>query len=346
MADDMIVPVFPTNRRAMAAVDALLAQEGIRRDGNLDYTCAMYDGDRVIATGSCFGSTLRCLAVSSDRQGEGLMNQIIAHLTQLQMMRGNLHLFLYTKAASALFFQDLGFYEIARVDGTLSFLENRRTGFPDYLQALERTRRPGVAAALVMNANPFTLGHQYLVETAAARCDVLHLFLVSEDASLVPYAVRRHLVEAGIAHIPNVILHDSGPYIISSATFPSYFLKDDAAVAEGHAKLDLAIFSRISQALGITARYVGEESSSTTTALYNRVMQQMLPACGVDCIVIPRRQLDGKPISASTVRQCIQAGDMDAIRPLVPQTTWDYFTSPEAAGVIDRIRRAENVVHH
>ena len=93
-----------------------------------------------------------------------------------------------------------------------------------------------------MNANPFTLGHQYLVERAAAACDTLHLFVVSEDASLVPFAVRRKLVEAGVAHLPNVVLHDSGPYIISNATFPSYFLKDEAAVIDGHARLDLVKF--------------------------------------------------------------------------------------------------------
>lgn len=56
------------------------------------------------------------------------------------MARGNLHLFLYTKVNSARFFGDLGFYEIARVDGTLVFMENRKNGFPGYLKALEKTK--------------------------------------------------------------------------------------------------------------------------------------------------------------------------------------------------------------
>lgn len=60
----------------------------------------------------------------------------------------------------------------------------------------------------------------------------------------MPFAVRRKLVEAGVAHLPNVVLHDSGPYIISNATFPSYFLKDEAAVIDGHARLDLAVFTK------------------------------------------------------------------------------------------------------
>lgn len=347
MSDYAISQIYPSDKRSLAKIDALLKNEDITRDGNLDYICAMFDDDdEVIATGSCFGATLRCFAVSRAHQGEGLLNEIISHLMEVQHARGNLHLFLYTKTNSAKFFGDLGFYEIARVDGTLVFMENRRTGFPNYLKALEKTKRDGVSAALVMNANPFTLGHQYLVETAAKNCDTLHLFVLSEDASLVPFAVRKRLVQEGVAHIPNVVLHDSGPYIISNATFPSYFLKDEAAVIDGHARLDLAVFTKIAQALNITHRYVGEEPSSQVTGLYNTIMASELPKAGIGCHVIPRKEWDGKAISASTVRQALQAGDWEQLKALVPPTTLQYFTSPEAAPVLEAIRKAGNVVHY
>lgn len=339
--------VSPGDKRTMAEIDALLAREGIRRDRNLDYTCAMYDEDRrVVATGSCFGCTLRCLAVSAAHQGEGLLNQVVAHLMEVQLERGNLRLFLYTKESTAKFFGDLGFYEIARADGALVFMENRRDGFGRYLRDLEQARRPGRSAALVMNANPFTLGHRYLAETAAAACDTLHLFLVSEDASLVPFSVRKELAQAGTAHLDNVALHDSGPYIISSATFPSYFLKDEAAVIDGHARLDLAVFVRIARALDITVRYVGEEPASQVTGIYNQVMASQLPRAGIDCVIVPRLAVSDEAVSASTVRRLIQQGRLEEIRPLVPESTYAYFTSPEAQLVIDRIRRAENVVHY
>lgn len=347
MSEYFISQVRPTDKRAMKQIDALLQKEGISLDGNLDYICAMYDDDyNVIATGSCFGPTLRCFAVSKDHQGEGLLNQIISHLMDVQFERGNMHLFLYTKVNSAKFFGDLGFYEIARVDGTLVFMENRRTGFPDYLKRLEKTKTDGVCAALVMNANPFTLGHQYLVEQAAAACDTLHLFVLSEDASLVPFAVRKRLVREGVAHIPNVVLHDSGPYIISNATFPSYFLKDEAAVIDGHARLDLAVFARIAKALNVTIRYVGQEPNSQVTGIYNDIMAASLPQQGIECRIIPRKEAIGKPISASTVRQAIQTSDWDTLRQLVPQTTYDYFRSPEAEPVRQRIAKAGNVVHY
>ena len=197
-----------------------------------------------------------------------------------------------------------------------------------------------------MNANPFTLGHQYLVETAAAQCDTLHLFILSEDASLVPFTVRKKLVQAGVAHIPNVVLHDSGPYIISSATFPSYFLKDAAAVIEGHARLDLAVFTKIAGALNVTKRFVGEEPTSQVTGLYNEIMVRELPKAGIECHVVSRKQAAGQAISASTVRLALQKGDWETLKMLVPQTTLDYFQSPEAAPVLERIRRADNVIHY
>ena len=347
MSEYTLSQVSPTDNRTLAQIDALLQQEGIRRDGNLDYICAMLDENyNVIGTGSCFGNTLRCFAVSTAHQGEGLLNQIITHLIEIQCARGNLHLFLYTKVQSAKFFGDLGFYEIARVADTLVFMENRRDGFGSYLRRLARSKTGGRSAALVMNANPFTLGHQYLVETAAAACDTLHHFVVSEDASLVPFAVRKKLVAEGVAHLPNVVLHDSGPYIISNATFPSYFLKDETAVIDGHARLDLAVFTKIAAALNITARYVGEEPTSQVTGLYNKIMCEQLPESGIDCIVIPRKEANGKAISASTVRQCLQTGDWATLETLVPQTTLDYFQSPEAAPVLTRIRNAGNVVHY
>lgn len=347
MSEYILSQVSPTDKSTLAQIDALLQQEGIRRDGNLDYICAMLDENyNVIGTGSCFGNTLRCFAVSTAHQGEGLLNQIITHLIEVQCARGNLHLFLYTKVQSAKFFGDLGFYEIARVADTLVFMENRRDGFGSYLRRLARSKTGGRSAALVMNANPFTLGHQYLVETASAACDTLHLFVVSEDASLVPFAVRKRLVAEGVAHLPNVVLHDSGPYIISNATFPSYFLKDETAVIDGHARLDLAVFTKIAAALNITARYVGEEPTSQVTGLYNQIMCEQLPKSGIDCIVIPRREANGKAISASTVRQCLQTGDWATLETLVPQTTLDYFQSPEAAPVLARIRNAGNVVHY
>lgn len=350
-----ITKVYASDSRTLAAVDALLEAEGIRRDGHLDYTCAMLDDGRVIATGSCFGNTLRCMAVSSNHQGEALMNEIVTHLMEVQAERGNYRLFLYTKCNSAKFFGSLGFYEVARAEGKAVLMENRRDGFSSYLKALAKTRVEGArSSAVVMNANPFTNGHLHLVEHASAASDVVHLFVVSEDASLFPFAVRKRLIKEGVAHLGNVVLHDSGPYIISSATFPSYFLGDDENVSAGHAALDAAVFCHIAEALGVSERFCGEESTSRVTAIYNEVMSEELPKHGIKFTIIPRVAADGgeavaegePPVSASTVRQLLQTDDLEGVRALVPPSTYAYLTSPEAAPVIAKIKAAGDVVHH
>lgn len=349
MSDYIITQIRQADKYGNHLVDELLAAEGIRRDANLDYTCGMYDDEmNLIATGSCFGNTLRCMAVSHTHQGEGLMNSIVSHLIEVQFSRGNTHLFLYTKCDSARFFGDLGFYEIARINGQIVFMENKRTGFSSYLNFLEKQKEsaPPRIAALVMNANPFTLGHQYLVEKAASENDILHLFIVSEDASLVPFSVRKKLVMEGTAHLKNIRYHDSGPYIISNATFPSYFQKDEQAVIESHAMLDLTVFTKIASALGINRRYVGEEPTSLVTGIYNQIMSEKLPENGIECVIVPRKENKGAVISASTVRQALKEENWPLLEELVPETTLNYFKSPDARPVIDKIQASENVIHY
>ena len=86
--------VRPDNARDMAQVRALLEREGIALDTNLDYTCGLFDGDwNLAATGSTFGSTLRCFAVDRAHQGEGLLNQIVTHLVERLTEQGRTHLF-------------------------------------------------------------------------------------------------------------------------------------------------------------------------------------------------------------------------------------------------------------
>ena len=336
-----------TTRRDLNAVDALLARCGLRRDPLVDYTCGVYDQDDVLcATGSCCGVTLRCLAVDDERRGEGLMNLVVSHLCEVQAARGNTRLFLYTKPHSAAFFEDLGFYEIARTD-EVAFLENRKTGFSDWLSQLCRADAPrDETACVVMNANPFTRGHRYLLETACANARAVHVFVLSEDYGPIPAAVRKRLVELGTADMPQVILHDSGPYIISAATFPSYFLKQEQQASQVHARLDLAIFDHIARQLNIGARYAGEEPFSQVTALYNRTMAEMLPQSGVDFRVVPRLSLNGRVVSASIVRQALHDGDMAAARAMLCDSVWQYLTGPEGQATLDAIRCTEDLIHH
>jgi [citrate (pro-3S)-lyase] ligase len=226
-------------------------------------------------------------------------------------------------------------------------MENKRSGFKDYIDRLGTNKKEGDNfAAIVMNANPFTLGHLTLVEKAAAENDVVHLFIVSEDVSLIPFSVRKRLIIEGTSHLTNICYHDSGPYIISNATFPSYFQKDDNAVIESHALLDLGIFIKISESLGINRRYVGEEPTSLVTALYNEIMKERLPQAGIECIIIPRKEAAGTAISASTVRKLIKEGDFSHLSNFLPETTLRFFQSEEAQPIIQKIKEADQVIHY
>ena len=336
--------IAPGDRFARRELEVFLKAQGLSLDPGLQYSCGLYDDEEeLVATGSILGNTLRCLAVDPRYRGEGLMVQVVSHLMTVQAMGGNLHVFLYTKPENLALFRDLGFYEIARTDRAV-FMENIRDGFSKYCAALERGS--GTSAAVVMNANPFTLGHRHLVERAAGENDTLHLFLLSENSGPIPFGVRRKLVAEGIRDLPNVILHETGSYMISSATFPSYFLPDSDAAIRTQAELDLEVFHRMAKELGITRRYVGQEPASRVTGLYNRVMEQKLPPMGIDFVEIPRLEAGGRVISASTVRQAIHDDRLEEVRDLIPESTCRFFASAEGADVTAAIRREKDVIHY
>ena len=342
-----ISEIRPSDKRGQEKFDALLQRAGIKRDSNLDYIAGLYDDDyTLVAAGACFANTLRCLAVDCGYQGEGLLAPVVTHLLNYEISRGNTHLFLYTKCENDRLFSSLGFHEIIRVGNEILLMENRKDGFSHFLENLEKQKRPGKTAALVMNCNPFTLGHRYLVEKAARENDFVHLFVVSEDVSFFPFADRYSLIQQGCAEFPNVILHETASYMISSAVFPSYFLKDETPVIEVQARLDLAIFTRIAGAVGASVRYVGDEPFSVVTGIYNRIMRDSLPLAGIECIVLPRKEREGAPISASAVRKLLQAGRIEDTKALVPETTYRYFFSENGRNVIGKIQSAENVAHY
>ena len=178
------------------------------------------------------------------------------------------------------------------------------------------------AGCIVMNCNPFTLGHRYLIEQAAKQVERLYVMVVREDCSLFAYTERKAMVEQGVADIENVSVIDGSDYAISRATFPTYFLKrlDDAA--DTQMLLDLDLFRRhIAPALGATVRFVGTEPTDQLTRRYNQLMHETLK----DVREINRLEKDGNAVSASRVRKAMEEGDMNTIRQLVPPTTLPYI---------------------
>ena len=212
--------------------------------------------------------------------------------------------------------------------------ERRRqlAGCRDACQRLAQHRQDGRRiGGIVMNANPFTLGHRYLVQQACKECDWVHLFVVQENASEFPYEDRLDLIKAGVADLKNLTIHPGSDYLISRATFPSYFLKNQKIINHCHMALDLQLFRKdIAPALGITRRYVGTEPMCAVTAQYNKEMAYWLTTDEVDAPAIElheieRRQQAAQPISACRVRDLLARKGPEAVKALVPESTYRYL---------------------
>ncbi len=176
---------------------------------------------------------------------------------------------------------------------------------------------------IVMNCNPFTLGHRYLIETAAKRVDILFVFVVEEDKSYFKFEDRINMVKEGVKDISNVLVFPSGNYMISSTTLPQYFDKKHLGNIQVSATEDLQLFAIIAEKLNIKVRFAGEEPKDGFTRNYNDAMRITLPRYGIKFIEIPRKKVKSKNavISATDVRKYIEEGNRKEAENLLPEST-------------------------
>ncbi|MBQ7623908.1 MAG: [Clostridia bacterium] len=314
---------------ARAAWEELLSSFGLVPDSPPDLTALLWDGDALAAAGSLCGNIIKYVAVKSDYQGEGLAPKIVTALRGEAFSRGITHLFLYTKPRNAETFSSLFFYEVAETRDVL-LLESEKDGVSKYLSSLPPPEKAENAGCCVMNCNPFTLGHRYLIEQAAKNCDILYVFILSEDKSEFTANDRLLLVKAGVSDLRNVRVYPSGDYLISSATFPNYFLKDRDLTGAAHCMLDIEIFTKYyAPHFGIKRRFVGSEPLSPLTQSYNDALIKNLPERGIEVTVIPRLEKDGVPVSASAVRALLHKGKEEELSRLVPATTLSFLKEKE-----------------
>ena len=160
-------------------------------------------------------------------------------------------------------------------------------------------------------------------------CDNVYVFVVSEDLSLFSAEDRYKLVCAGTADLKNVTVVRADAYLISRATFPTYFIKEKEQCSHAACELDVALFAgRIAPYLGISVRFVGEEPFDPITADYNRCLAAVLPAHGIRLEIIQR--FCG--ISAREVRKMIKEGRLREAKELLPETTYEYCVRHFGAG--------------
>lgn len=331
----------PFSGRKLDRLKAFLEQSELSYDETIEYTVILVDEEGgIAATGSVAGNVLKCIAVSEDYQGEGLSATIVTGLSKYAFEHGRNHLFLFTKPKNLRMFSDLSFFKIIETEDVL-LMENRRNGIADFVRLLqeeslpamqeftEKNGRDPVCGAIVANCNPFTLGHRYLIEESLSACDLLHLFILSEDKSEFTAEERYGLVKEGIRDLPRIILHKTSDYLLSQATFPTYFIKDKAKAARANCELDVRIFCEcFAGPLSITKRFAGTEPSDQVTRVYNETMRELLPEYGIGFCEIERKKTAGEEagvISAKTVRTLFHEGDFEKLREYLPESTLSYL---------------------
>jgi len=331
--------------RNVMEISQFLERFNLRFDTDVAFTVAVRNQEgALVGTGSCQGEVLRNIAVDESIQGAGLTSTILSTLMQEMARRGILHYFIFTRPEKSFLFGNLGFSEIARAEPYAALLESGLGSVESYCAAIakEAEHLPGKRAALVINGNPFTNGHRALIEKTASECPAVIVFVVSEDRSLFPFADRLRLIREGVADLPNVVVVGGGKYIISAATFPTYFTREQDHV-KAQTRLDVALFAQqIAPRLGITDRYIGEEPYCPVTAEYNAAMKELLPVAGVFVHVVPRFAVEGAAVSASTVRTMIRSGNMEGLEALVPPVTLSYLRSAENKAILAAIRSSDS----
>lgn len=311
----------PATPRQRQRIEAFLKRNALRIDDMNYYAAVLDDDGEMIAGGGLKDDVIKCVAVDDAHKGEAIANTLVSHLISHANQEGYSCIKLFTKPKNRQLFESLSFRLLAEAPEAI-LMETGIGGISNTVEALKKIKDNGERGVVVMNCNPFTLGHRYLIEQAAKQVERLYVMVVREDCSLFAYTERKAMVERGVADIENVSVIDGSDYAISRATFPTYFLKrlDDAA--DTQMLLDLDLFRRhIAPALGATVRFVGTEPTDQLTRRYNQLMHEALK----DVRETDRLEKDGNAVSASRVRKAMEEGDMNTIRQLVPPTTLPYI---------------------
>jgi len=318
--------VYDYNNEFLAEMGGFLLKCGINWDENSQVTVTLRDEDgTLIATGALQEYILKCICVTPELKGEGLAAIIITELTKIAFSKGNQHLFIFSKPENEDMFRELGFYKVVLTKDVL-WMENKKDGIKEFVNKLECPTKEGIIGSIVANCNPFTNGHLYLIETASKSCELVHLFILSEDKSLFSSEVRYEIAKKATKHLKNVVIHKTGKYLVSMMTFPTYFIKEKERVKDINCSLDIKIFAeQFAKPLNITKRFVGNEPNSNVTNEYNNAMKTLLPQYGIQLVELQRIEIDHEPISASKVRRLLEKGELAKVKKLVPDATLEVL---------------------
>ncbi len=313
---------------------------------NVDYdipdkTYVIRDNGEIIATGSASGNILKYFFAKCTYSGQGAIGIIYNSLLEYLMEKGYSSYFIFTTPNNKAIFESLGLKEVYSTNRVM-LLEG---GFYNYNNWIKETKKnlgvkAGKRGAVIVNCNPMTLGHKYLMLKALEEVDELLIFLVEEDLSIFPFEDRYNIIKNEFKDETRIKVLKGGPYIISRGTFPTYFIKKKDEMLEIYTELDAKIFAeKIAKDLEIDIRFLGSEPIDEVTNAYNRSLKNILESNDIEVKIIKRKELDNKPISASYVRNLIKNNRIDQAYKLLPQSTIDYLKEDEGKRIIEKIKR-------
>ncbi len=307
------------------AVKLLLKKNNLTYESNVTKTIGLYDKQKLVATGSIDHYVIKMIAVDQEYQSRNLSAKVISHLLFDLEAHHIDHYFLFTKPEHFKIFNSFSFNKIIETKDIVLF-ENKEQDIKQNLMKMAKKlpKKKGDRACIVMNLNPITLGHLHLIEHAASKHADLIIFLVETNASIINYQTRYQLLKKSTSHLKNITICPSSNYMISRATFPTYFLKDKNQI-DIYTHLDISIFKTYFMPIfEIDMRYVGDEPLDKLTMKYNQAMQAILKD---KVTVIKRITFQNEVISASHVRELAQHKDYESIKKIVPKATYKYLTS-------------------
>lgn len=303
-------------------IKSFLKQFNLSYDNDIDYSLYIEEGGSIIGTISTSANIIKAFAVDANYKGQIaslLISEAINHIYK----NGYNFYQVYTKPEYSTVFKHLNFYEII-ASSKVALLESKNRNIKNVLTNIffEQKLDSPNTGSIVMNCNPFTLGHRFIIEEAAKKHNLLLVFILEEDKSYFKFKDRIEMVRRGTADLDNVRVIPSSSYLISSLTFPTYFLKKDGFEVNEQALLDALIFEKyFIPIFKLKKRYLGTEED-IVTAKYNNVLKERL---GDFIEIIPRLKYEDKIISASMVRKALDEKNFEEIKNYVPKTTYDYL---------------------
>ena len=317
-------------------VRQFLEQFKLYYEDDIDETIVIRENGKIIATASTSHNIIKCIAIDPNHQGRNLLATLMTEMIKRLALKEITHYFVYTKDDQADLFKSLGLKKIVQTID-VALLEGGDTithKLKNLKETYQLSNKP--KAAIVVNANPMTKGHYHLIETVSKEHQEVLVFVVSEERSIFPFEARLNIVKEACQSLENVIVVPTLDYLVSYATFPKYFMKNESKIREEHALIDVLIFKEYYMKIfNIQERYVGEEPLSPMTAMYNQTMKKYL---NNRFHIIPRKTLNNTPISASTVRKLLRKNGLEAVKPYVTTSTYQYLLSDQGKEIIEKLK--------